>query len=105
MNTLMVVMAAVAFAGGGLAMKYADDLTHLVPSLVVFGLFGFGAALQTLAMRGSTLSVTYLVVLGLEAVITSGLGVLVFHEGHSLVKVGGGVLMVLGAMLLRLGDA
>jgi multidrug transporter EmrE-like cation transporter len=104
MYTLMVVTAAVAFAGGGLAMKYADGLTHLVPSLVVFGLFGFGAALQTLAMRGSTLSVTYLVVLGLEAVITFGLGALVFREGHSLVKVGGAVLVVLGVILLRVGD-
>jgi multidrug transporter EmrE-like cation transporter len=48
--------------------------------------------------------VTYLVVLGLEAVITFGLGALVFREGHSLVKVGGALLVVLGVILLRVGD-
>ena len=105
MYAIMVVVAAVSFASGGVAMKYADGLMRLYPSLIVFALFAVGAALQGLAMRGTALSVTYLVVLGLEAIMTFGLGVLFFREGLTLPKIIGATLVVFGTFLLRAGDS
>ena len=76
----MVLAAAVSFAFGGVVMKYADGLRNPQPTMVVFILFMLGAALQIVAMRDTELSVTYLVVLGLEAVLSFALGLLVFKE-------------------------
>jgi multidrug transporter EmrE-like cation transporter len=104
MYSLMVVVAAMSFATGGVAMKYADGLTRFWPSVIVFALFAAGAALQGIAMRGTALSVTYLVVLGLEAVIAFGLGVAFFQEGLTAAKVLGAGLVLVGTFLLRSGE-
>ena len=97
----MVLAAAVSFAFGGVVMKYADGLRNLQPSLVVFFLFVLGAALQIVAMRDTELSVTYLVVLGLEAVLSFTLGLVVFKESITLLKVVGALIVVLGIIVLR----
>jgi small multidrug resistance pump len=97
----MVLAAAVSFAFGGVMMKYADGLRNPQPSMFVFILFVLGAALQILAMRDTELSVTYLVVLGLEAVLSFSLGLLVFKESITLLKVVGALIVVLGIIVLR----
>lgn len=97
----IVLAAAVSFAFGGVVMKYADGLHNPQPSMVVFVLFVLGAALQIVAMRDTELSVTYLVVLGLEAVLSFALGLLVFKESITLLKVVGALIVVLGIIVLR----
>ncbi len=97
----MVLAAAVSFAFGGVVMKYADGLRNPQPTMVVFILFMLGAALQIVAMRDTELSVTYLVVLGLEAVLSFALGLLVFKESITLLKVVGALIVVLGIIVLR----
>jgi small multidrug resistance pump len=97
----MVLSAAVSFAFGGVMMKYADGLRNLNPSMLVFLLFVLGAALQIVAMRGTDLSVTYLVVLGLEAVLSFTLGLVIFKESVTLLKVVGALIVVLGIIVLR----
>jgi small multidrug resistance pump len=97
----MVLSAAVSFAFGGVMMKYADGLRNLNPSILVFLLFVLGAALQIVAMRGTDLSVTYLVVLGLEAVLSFTLGLVIFKESVTLLKVVGALIVVLGIIVLR----
>ncbi len=97
----MVLAAAISFAFGGVVMKYADGLRNPQPSMVVFILFVLGAALQIVAMRDIELSVTYLVVLGLEAVLSFALGLLVFKESITLLKVVGALIVVLGIIVLR----
>ena len=97
----MVLSAAVSFACGGVLMKYADGLRNPNPSMFVFLLFVLGAALQIVAMRGTDLSVTYLVVLGLEAVLSFMFGLVVFKESITLLKVVGAIIVVLGIIVLR----
>jgi small multidrug resistance pump len=97
----MVLSAAVSFAFGGVMMKYADGLRNLNPSMLVFLLFVLGAALQIVAMRGTDLSVTYLVVLGLEAVLSFTLGLVIFKESVTLLKVVSALIVVLGIIVLR----
>lgn len=82
-------------------MKYADGLSRLVPSLVAMALFVFGAGIQTIAMKQNLMSVTYIVVLGLEALLAFGFGVLFFKESYALTKLAGAALVLVGVAFLR----
>jgi multidrug transporter EmrE-like cation transporter len=101
MNTILIFLAATAFAFGGIAMKYAEGLSRLLPSLVAMALFVLGAGIQTVAMKQQQMSVTYIAVLGLEALLAFGFGVIFFKEGYALTKLAGAALVVVGVAFLR----
>ena len=101
--TLLAVLAAFSFSIGGYFMKLSDGLTRLRPALLVFACFGLGAAFQTLAMRGEQMGITYVVVLGLEAITAFALSVFILNEGSSTPKLVGVGLVLLGIVLLRMG--
>ena len=102
MPFILAVLAALAFTTGGVLMKYADGLRHAAAVAGFVALFAAGAMLQSLAMRGSELGVTYVLVLGLEAVLAFGLGVTIFHEEPTVTKLTAVALVVVGIALLRL---
>lgn len=101
MTLMLSILAALAFALGGVFMKYADGLRHAGPIVGFVTLFGAGAAVQSLAMRGAELGATYILVLGLEAMLAFGLGVSLFGETVTGSKVSAVVLIVAGIALLR----
>ena len=102
MYLALTCMAALAFTIGGYFMKMSAGLTRLRPTLLVFGFFIVGACLQTLAMRGEQMSVTYIVVLGIEAISAFCCGVLFLKESTSVAKFAGLGLVVVGIVLLRM---
>jgi len=99
----LTFLAALSFSIGGYFMKLSAGFTQLRPTVLVFVLFALGAGLQTLAMRGQQMAVTYIVVLGLEAVTAFSLGVFFLKEGSSIVKVAGVGLVLAGIAILRVG--
>lgn len=100
MYALLVLASALTFSLGGYATKLSEGLTRPGPTVWMFALFLLGAALQGYAMRGTALSVTYVVVLGLEAVTATALGLLL-GEGLSPVKCLAALLVLSGVLLLR----
>jgi len=98
---VMVVLAAVSFTVGGIFMKLSDGLSKWTPTLALFGLFIVGACLQTMAMKREDLAVTYLIVLGLEAVLAFLFGVFLFDESTSFGRVSGVALVAIGIAALR----
>lgn len=76
----VVALASLAFAAGGAVMKVSDGFARLWPSLAVAALFVAGAALLARAVRTDQLATVYLIGLGLEAMITVALGMVVFGE-------------------------
>lgn len=104
MSLFLSVLAAGAYTVGGLFMRKADGFAHALPAAMVFGCFGVGAALQTLAMRRSELSVNYILVLGLEAALALLLSIAWLGEAVSPLKLAGLVLILAGVMSLRLED-
>jgi multidrug transporter EmrE-like cation transporter len=104
MYVVWVLAAAVFFTAGGVAMKASAGMTRPTPTLLFFLCFAIGAAFQALALRYAELGVAYVVVLGLEAVLAVALGVLIFSEQMSAVKCGGVLAVVLGIVLLHLGE-
>jgi multidrug transporter EmrE-like cation transporter len=96
-----VILAALFFTVGGIFMKLSEGLTKFWPTMIVFALFVTGAALQTLAMKREDLAVTYLMVVGLEAILAFLFGVLVFSEACSLARIAGVLLITFGIISLR----
>lgn len=101
MVTVLVVAAALLYTVGGYCMKLSQGFAVVAPSIGVFACFCAGAALQTLAMRTEPMTVTYVVVLGLEAVVAYLLGAVLLHEPTSAAKLAGVTLVVAGIALLR----
>ncbi len=61
-------------------MRKSDGFAHALPGVMVFGCFCLGAALQTLAMKRSELSVNYILVLGLEAALALVLSIALLEK-------------------------
>lgn len=102
MNTLLLIVAAFSYSVGGYYMKLSDGLTKAGPTTLVLGLFCLGALLQTIAMRHAEMTITYIMVLGLEAIASLLLGLLFLGEGITLMKLIGVLLVGIGVVVLRL---
>lgn len=100
----MLFGAALSFSVGGYYMKLSQGLTVAWASVLVFACFALGATLQTLAMRGSAMTVTYIAVLGLEAITAYALGALLLGEPNSWLKLVGALVVLCGVALLRVAD-
>jgi len=105
MFTTLTGLAALAFSIGGYFMKLSAGLTQLRPTLLMFGFFAVGAVLQTVAMRGEQMAITYIVVLGFEAITALALSIALLNEGGSWSKFAGVALVLAGIVLLRTGKA
>jgi small multidrug resistance pump/quaternary ammonium compound-resistance protein SugE len=97
----LTCLAALFFSIGGYLMKSSAGLTNFRPTMLMFAFFIAGASLQTIAMRGQQMLVTYIVVLGLEAISAYSLGVFFLKEGSSLARLAGVTLVLAGIVVLR----
>jgi len=101
MFTTLMCLAALSFSIGGYFMKGSAGLTQFRPTMLMFTFFIAGASLQTVAMRGHQMAVTYIVVLGLEAISAYSLGVFLLKEGSSVMRLAGVALVLAGIVVLR----
>ena len=95
-------VAAALYVAGGTFMKYSQGLTRLLPSLALVMLFSAGALLQAWAMKHEALGPSYVVVLGLEALLAVVAGSVIFAEPVTVKIFCGVALVVLGIILLRM---
>ncbi len=101
MQLLLMIIAALLFAAGGLFMKTSQGLTVPAPSGAVFLFFCAGAACQAIAMKRGEMSAIYVAILGLEAIAAFFLGTVILGEKASLTKMCALVLIVGGIALLE----
>jgi quaternary ammonium compound-resistance protein SugE len=102
MKTLgLYTLAAALYVAGGMSMKYSNGLAHWKPGVALVGFFAAGALLQAWAMKHEALGPSYVVVLGLEALLAVIAGNLIFSEVISARLLAGVVLVVLGIAVLR----
>lgn len=101
MILLLSLCAAVSYTVGGICMKFSDGFSRPWPSVGVFYLFALGAAIQTYVTTRGELAVSYIVVLGLEAILALAFGIFIFKEGLSMIKIFGFALVVAGVGFLR----
>jgi len=94
-------LAAALYVSGGAFMKWSDGLTRTLPTLALLGCFAAGALVQAWAMKHDALAPSYIIVLGLEAMLAVIAGRLLFAEQMSVKLISGVVLVVGGIVLLR----
>jgi len=95
-------VAASFYVAGGVFMKYSRGLTLLAPTVALVLLFGAGALTQPVAMRRDAMGPSYVVVLGLEALLAVVAGHFFFHEALTTKVFVGVMLVVMGIVFLRL---
>jgi quaternary ammonium compound-resistance protein SugE len=103
-SSTLAVLAALCFGIAGYYTKLSRGLTVPGPSAKLFGLFVLGAALQAVAMRREPMAITYVFVLGIEAVAAFVLSVWLLGESASAVRMVGMALVVAGIILLKTGN-
>jgi small multidrug resistance pump/quaternary ammonium compound-resistance protein SugE len=101
MALLMLVLAAVAYAVGGLFMKQSEGVSRVLPSVAFLALFAAGATLQAFGMKQADMGVSYVFVLGVEAIVAVVLSALVLHESYSPERIAAITLVVVGIAWLR----
>lgn len=100
-SLLLPIAAALSFTVGGVFMQLSEGLSRFIPSLIVYVTFLLGASLQTLATRYSGMGYTYILVLGLEAVLAVLFSAFLLKEGYSMAKLAGVFLVTVGVVFLR----
>jgi multidrug transporter EmrE-like cation transporter len=103
MKTLSLYsLAAALYVAGGALMKSSRGLTRLLPTLALVLVFSAGALIQARAMRHQQLGASYVVVLGLEALLAVVAGSVLFGEQVTAKMLTGVIFVVLGIVVLRL---
>lgn len=101
MSLLLLVLASLAYAIGGLFMKQSNGVANLAPTIGFLLLFAFGAALQSLGMKQGEMGSAYVFVLGVEAVAAVLLSAFVLQEPYTPSKLAAIAMVVLGIAWLR----
>jgi small multidrug resistance pump/quaternary ammonium compound-resistance protein SugE len=101
MSLFLAIITALAYTIGGIFMKLSQGLTVPIPTVAVYALFLLGVTLQILLTNGSGLGITYILVLGLEAVMATLFGMYIFGEKLSPLNLSGIVLVLIGVIFLR----
>lgn len=101
MPLFTLLLASMVFAVGGLFMKLSSGATRLIPTLIFLALFAVGAVLQAVGMKHGEMGVSYVLVLGAEAVGATLLSALVLHEAYSPGRLAATMVIVIGIVWLR----
>ncbi|NUM44612.1 MAG: hypothetical protein HUU38_07880 [Anaerolineales bacterium] len=101
MQTILLLSAALSYSVGGYYMKLSQGLTKGGPTSIVMILFCLGAGLQMYAMRQTEMTATYIIVLGFEAITALSIGALFLHEGLTMTKLLGVLIVAVGVAVLR----
>jgi len=101
MALAQLLLASTVYGVGGLFMKLSAGLSRPAFTAAFLALFVVGALLQGSAMRETDLGVSYIFVLGVEAIVTMGLSVAYLHERCPPSRLAAVVLVVAGIAWLR----
>ncbi len=104
MYWFFLAMAILFEVAGTTCMKLSEGFSKLVPSVLVFVLYGACFSLIILALKRIELSVTYAIWSGLGTALIAIIGIAWFHESVSLLKIVSIVLIVLGVVGLQLSQ-
>jgi multidrug transporter EmrE-like cation transporter len=98
-----IIGSSLAFSVGSVFMKSSKGFTNLAPSAVVSACFVLGAFLIARAVKTNALSSSIILGLGIEAVFTVCLGVLVVGDRISALQGVGIAMVACGVAMLRIG--
>jgi small multidrug resistance pump len=98
-----IVIGSVAFSVGGAFMGVSAGFTRLWPSLIVAACFVIGAGFVARAVHAGGLSTTYVIGLGIEALVSVAIGLAILGERLTAAQATGIVIIVIGLVTLKHG--
>ena len=96
-----LILSSIAFSVGGAFMKPSHSLSRLAPSLAVIACYLLGTVLLAHAVSHRNLATTYVLGLGVEAVVSIGVGLAVLGETVTNRQAMGLGLILLGIVAVR----
>jgi small multidrug resistance pump len=103
MSWLYLILAIVLEVSGTTCMKLSYGFTKLLPSILMFILYGFSLGALTLALKKIDVGMAYAVWSGLGTALIATVGILWFKEAISAVKIISLGLIIIGVIGLHLG--
>ena len=101
MNWLILVLAGLLEVGWAVGLKYSEGFTQLVPSVLTVLSMAASVFLLGVAIKTLPLGTAYVIWVGIGAVGTAIVGMLLFSEPVSFLRVASLFLIVIGVVGLK----
>jgi small multidrug resistance pump len=98
-----IILGSVAFSIGGAFMRLSDGFTKFWPSVLIAACFVIGAGFLAKAVNEGGLSTTFVVGLGIEAVVSVAIGLAILGERLNLSQGAGVAIILVGLVTLKQG--
>ena len=102
MSVLWLTLAIMLEVSGTTCMKVSEGLTRITPTLTMSALYGLSLAALSLALKKIDVGVAYAVWSGLGTALITIVGVAVFRESLTTMKVAAIGVIITGVVLLNL---
>jgi len=99
---IYLLIAILTEVVGTTLMKVSQGLTRLIPSVLMFVLYGISFVFMALALKKIEVSVAYAIWSGLGTAVIAAIGIIWFQESFNIAKVVGTLLVIAGVVLLNL---
>jgi small multidrug resistance pump len=99
---LYLLVAILTEVVGTTLMKVSQGLTRILPTVMMFVLYGVSFVFMALALKKIEVSTAYAIWSGLGTALIAVIGIAWFRESINLPKLMGLVLIVVGVVLLNL---
>jgi small multidrug resistance pump len=98
-----IIIGSLAFSVGGAFMRLSDGFTKFWPSVAIAVCFVIGAAFLARAVNHGGLSTTFVIGLGVEAVLSVGIGLALLGERLNAAQTVGIAIILIGLATLEHG--
>ncbi|MGE5703982.1 MAG: DMT family transporter [Clostridia bacterium] len=105
MNYVFLLIAILLEIVATTSLKLSDGFTRLIPSIVVVIGYATSFYVLSLSLRGLPLGTAYAIWSGLGTALTVVVGIILWHESVSPLRMIGILTIIAGVVLLKLGDS
>jgi small multidrug resistance pump len=99
---IYLILAILTEVFGTIAMKVSHGFTKLIPSILVFILYGLSLIMLTLALKGLDVSIAYAIWAGMGTALITVIGIIWFNESISIIKIISVMFIIIGVVGLNL---
>ena len=101
---LWLALAIILEVSGTMCMKLSESFSRLLPSILIFVFYGCSMAALTLALKKIDLGIAYAVWAGVGTALIALIGILVFRESATVMKLVAITLIITGVIMLHLSQ-
>ncbi len=101
----LILLGAIAFEViGTTCMKLSDGFTKYVPAILMFVFYSASIAALSVTLKKIEVGIAYAVWSGVGTALIAVIGIVFFREQLTLLKVGGMLLVISGAVILNVAS-